>query len=228
MGFVTGHTQYVSERDGEKLLPIGIYSRIEKLTKKLESEIGSCVGADGAIFAIRKELYQPLNDFDINDLVIPLEIIKQGFRGIIEEYAFCFEKAAEGITEEYRRQVRITSRTIKSVFQKANMLNPLKYGFFSFELFSHKLLRFLVPYLLIALFASNVILLHSGIFYRVTFVGQILFYCLALFRCIGRHRNGVLRSISFAETFVVANFGILMGWVSFIRGESFVTWTKTR
>jgi cellulose synthase/poly-beta-1,6-N-acetylglucosamine synthase-like glycosyltransferase len=228
IGFVTGHTQYVSETDREKVLPIGVYSRIERLTKKLESVISSCIGADGAIFAIRKELYEPLSDSDINDFVIPLQIIRKGFRGVIEEKAICVEETAKGTKGEYDRQVRITNRTIRALFQNADMLNPLKYGFFSFELFSHKLLKFLTPYFVIALFTANIFLLIDGTFYLMTFIGQILFYSLAALGYIRKYRKGISKLIFFSETFAMANLAILMGWMNFIKGETFVTWTKDR
>ncbi|HKZ46858.1 MAG TPA: glycosyltransferase family 2 protein, partial [Thermodesulfobacteriota bacterium] len=105
VGFATGFTRYTTD---EGLIDsISLYSRIEKITKKLESKIASCVGADGAIFAIRKPLYKLLNDYDINDLVIPLNVIKQGYRGRFEDRAFCTEKAVS-YRGEFNRQVRIT------------------------------------------------------------------------------------------------------------------------
>lgn len=228
IGFVTGHTRYVSAADDDKVLPIGIYSRIETLTKKLESEISSCVGADGAIFAIRKELYLPLSDSDINDFVIPLQIIRQGFRGVIEEKAFCTEETAKDAKGEYDRQVRITNRTIRAIFKNADMLNPFKYGFFAFELFSHKLLKFLSPCFVLTLFVSNALLINQGTFYLITFIGQILFYTLAIFGYFAQHRNQISRVISFSETFTMTNLAMMMGWMTYLMGDTFTAWTKVR
>jgi len=228
IGFVTGHTKYVASTDEEKVLPIGIYSRIEKLTKMLESKISTCVGADGAIFAIRKGLYRPLNDSDINDFVIPLSVIRQGFRGVIEEKAFCIEKAAEGAKSEYNRQVRITNRTIRAISQNADMLNPLKYGFFSFELLSHKLLKLFSPYYVIALFMTNVFLIYYGTFYFMIFIGQMLFCTLAALGYLEKRSGIISQMISLAETFTMANLAILMGWLRFFKGENIVTWIKAR
>lgn len=228
IGFVTGHTTYVASTNEEKVLPIGIYSQIETLTKELESKISSCVGADGAIFAIRKELYEPLNDFDINDFVIPLQIVKQGFRGVIEEKAFCIEKAAEGPRGEYDRQVRITNRTIRAILKNADMLNPLKYGFFSFELFSHKLLKLLSPYFAIALFMTNAFLIRHATFYLIVFIGQLFFYTLAAIGYYDKRGRIMSRLISLAVTFTMVNIAILMGWVRYFKGDTYVTWTNTR
>ena len=97
IGFVTGTTKYITNDNENSVESVGLYTKIEKLTKTLESRISSCVGADGAIFAIRKNLYQPLKDYDINDFVIPLNVVKQGYRGILESNAYCIEKTASDI-----------------------------------------------------------------------------------------------------------------------------------
>ena len=80
VGCVTGFTKYITLENGENIESISLYSRIEKMTKILESSMGSCVGADGAVFGIRKNLYEPLRDVDINDFVVPLTIVSKGFR----------------------------------------------------------------------------------------------------------------------------------------------------
>ena len=126
-----------------------LYSSLERLTKTLESKIGSCVGADGAIFAIRKALFSPMNPYDINDLVIPLMIVKKGCRGVLEELAFCKEETVEEEKSEFQRQVRITNRTLRALFNYKSLLNPFRYTFFSFEIFSHKLIKFLIPFLMV-------------------------------------------------------------------------------
>ena len=98
VGLGTGSTKYNSKNPNSVSGSVGAYSKIEEITKKLESKIGSCVGADGAIFAIRKQLYQPLKEYDINDFVIPLHIIRQGYRAVLVEHAFCTEETAKGIS----------------------------------------------------------------------------------------------------------------------------------
>lgn len=227
IGFVTGRTAYASE-DGGVAGTVGFYSMLEKLTKKLESKIGSCVGADGAIFAIRKGLYRPLRASDINDLVIPLKIVAQGYRGVLEEKAVCIEKTAGTGKGEFNRQVRITARTLKAISGNAGLLNPLSYGLFSFELFSHKVLRLLAPFFLIILFASNILLLSKGLFYKAAFIAQAVFYVCALFENRGRGFSAVRKIFSLAYTFSAVNAAIFWGWVKFIKGESFVTWSPTK
>ena len=228
VGYVTGHTAYIESKYEEKVLPIGIYSQIEKRTKVLESKIYSCVGADGAIFAIRKNLYRPLKDFDINDFVIPLQIVRQGFRGVIEEKALCIEKAAEGPRVEYDRQVRITNRTIRAVLNNAEMLNPIKYGFYSLELISHKVFKLLSPYFAIAFFMSNAFLIQHATFYLIVFIGQLSFYTIAAIGYYEKRFRKISTLISLAVTFVMVNMAIFMGWVRYFKGDTYVTWSNRR
>jgi hypothetical protein len=228
IGFVTGWTKYIAGKDDDGAGSLSMYARLELLTKKYESMIGSCVGADGAIFAIRKELYCPLKPYDINDFVIPLSIVRQGFRGVLEEKAFCFETTAGSAKGEFHRQVRITNRTIRAIVNNGTLLNPWKFGIFSFELFSHKLCRFLVPAFLIALFVSSLLLGSRNFFYLTAFIGQILFYVSAGF-ARGIERTPLLpRVFAAAHAFVMVNFAIFMAWIKYFQGATYTTWSPTQ
>lgn len=228
VGFVTGYTKYLRGGEGEGVRSIGLYSRIEKMTKALESKIGSCVGADGAIFGIRKELYKPLKETDINDLVIPLSIVRQGYRGILKENAHCIESSAGDISGEYQRQVRITNRSLRAIFSNADMINPLNSGIFSIFLVSHKLMKYLVPFFLVVLFVSSVGLISSGIVYTLTFVLLSCFFAIAL----GCRRKGNSahspRIIALISDFMIINAAVLKGWRNYIRNERSITWSPTR
>jgi cellulose synthase/poly-beta-1,6-N-acetylglucosamine synthase-like glycosyltransferase len=229
IGFVTGYTEYVLEDCESNLASVGLYAKIEILAKKLESRISSCVGADGAIFAIRKNLYQPLMSYDINDFVIPLNIIRQGYRGVFEEDAYCLEKTARDQRGEFSRQIRITSRTLRALFKYTDLLNPFKYPMFSFELISHKFVKFMVPFLLFIIFVLNsVILSRQGGIYLITFSAQILFYFLG---CLGNLQDNIkfLSKINaHCKTFILVNFAIFLGWLRYIQGETYTTWQPDR
>jgi len=227
VGFVTGWTKYLSEENGSSADSLGMYARIEFWTKTLESIVDSCVGADGAIFAIRKGLYKPLHPYDINDFVIPLQINRQGYKGLLEKNAFCLEKSAGG-KGEFLRQVRITNRTIRAIFKNAGLLSPLRYGIFSFELFSHKICRFLVPFFLIMLMSANVILLRNGAIYLILFTLQVFFYLSALLKNAGRNVKYLPGFISLFNTFVLVNAAVFWGWVTYLQGKTFTTWAPTQ
>jgi cellulose synthase/poly-beta-1,6-N-acetylglucosamine synthase-like glycosyltransferase len=232
VGFVTGGTRYVSEEDGTE--SVGFYTRLEQKIKGLESRTNSCVGADGAIFAIRKGLYRPLKSTDINDLVIPFKVIQQGYAGVYSPEAFCTERTAGSTKGEFNRQVRITTRTIRAVLGHFGLLNPLRFGLFSFFLLSHKLLRLMVPPFMLFALLANVPLLLFGYIYVLIFLGQLAFYSLAWLKYRGYDggaggEGGLLsRIMSIPYTFTSVNLAVLSGWGKFLRGETFVTWQPAR
>lgn len=226
IGFVTGRTRYLSPEGKKVRESVGVYARIESEIKRLESLVGSCVGADGAIFAIRRGLYRPLQSTDINDLVIPLKIVAQGFQGKLEEEAFCFEETAKGGVQEFHRQVRITNRTIRAIVNHRSLLNPMRHGFFSFQLFSHKVSRLLVPFFLLTLFFTNCALISDGPVYFLSGVGQMLFYLMAIIGG-GRGSNTIAWIVALSHTFAMVNLAILYAWLKYVKGETYVTWMPT-
>jgi cellulose synthase/poly-beta-1,6-N-acetylglucosamine synthase-like glycosyltransferase len=229
IGFVTGSTRYISSRAlGTIVEPISIYSRLEQLTKDLESRISSCVGADGAIFAIRKNLYKSLKRYDINDLVTPFTIIEQGYRGVFEKSAFCLEDTAKNIEGEFHRQVRITNRTIRAIASHSILLNPFRFGFFSFFLFSHKVCKLCVPFFLMTLIASNIIIAPKGGIFAIMLTLQLIFYAMAALYSTINAVSGLFSFGLIPKTFVVANCAIIVGWFRYFRGETFTTWTTGR
>lgn len=226
IGFVTGYTRYSDHRRAGAASSIGFYAALEKFTKKAESRIGSCVGADGAIFAVRKRLYKPLQETDINDFVIPLSIVRQGFRGVLEESAFCAEKAAGAGRDEFRRQVRITNRTLRALFNNLDLFNPLAYGVFSFELFSHKAAKFLAPFFMILFVACAFARTGSSSLVLVPALGVCL---LLVPGRRGERRESLLSRLqSLIRIFLTTNAAVLAGWVHFMRGRTFTTWSPLK
>jgi cellulose synthase/poly-beta-1,6-N-acetylglucosamine synthase-like glycosyltransferase len=230
VGFVTGWTRYGSsgEAGASGSTGIGIYSKLELLIKGLESRLGSCIGADGAIFAIRKELYRSLEDYDINDLVIPLSINLQGYRGVLEPGAICVEKDAGSSRGEFQRQVRITSRTIRAIMNYRGLLNPLRFGLLSFEIVSHKLCRFVAPVFLVTLAVSNLLLASGGGLFLAALAAQGIVYGAAGAAGFVSSEGLLSRVATAARTFVVVNAAMAMAWVKYWQGETYTTWSPTK
>lgn len=229
VGFVTGSTRYFTSSAGRAIEATSLYSRFERIIKSLESKINSCVGADGAIFAIRKELFLPMNPYDINDLVIPLQIVKRGFRGVLEETTYCKEEAAREIKSEFRRQVRITTRTIRAILNYKILLNPFRFTFFAFEIFSHKLMKFLTPLWMVLILITNIPLALGGsLFYKATLITQLLFYIVALIQGTEERRRLPWRFAAICHFFVWINAAYAVGLFKYISGETFISWSPER
>lgn len=230
IGWVTGTTRYESSTGESRVSSAGLYTRIERITKVLESAIGSCIGADGAIFAIRRHLYRPLHESDINDFVIPAMIKEQGYDGVLALKAYCIERSAGSVSGEFRRQVRITTRTLRAIFNHRGLLNPFRHPLFAFELTSHKLMKFIVPFALCALFIANIliILTNNNLLYIALFGFQAIVYALWIADSLGIRISFLSGPCRIAQTFCAVNLAILIGWIKFFRGEKFTTWATGR
>jgi cellulose synthase/poly-beta-1,6-N-acetylglucosamine synthase-like glycosyltransferase len=226
VGCVTGWTEYVGSNEQSP----GLYARLEMLVKDLESKIGSCVGADGAIFAIRKNLFVPLKDYDINDLVIPLNIVRQGYRVVLGKGIYCLEDSAGSSKKEFTRQTRITARTLRALFNFSDLFNFFKYPLFAFQIISHKLLKFMVPYFLILVTLSSAYLTIRGDAWLYSSAFLIL-TCCYLFWWIGYRGIKVpliSRIVSITQMFLTFNLAIAIGWIKYLQGETFTTWKTAR
>lgn len=225
VGLVTGSTRYFSSGEaGQVVLSMGLYTRLEQLLKRLESGIASCVGADGAIFALRKNLYRPLDSSDINDLVIPLQALRQGKRVIYDPAVYCREEHQSGLGDEFERQVRISNRTARALLTNLDLLNPFGYGHFAWMLLCHKWLRFLFPMLLlISLLLALAQALGGGWFYPL-YLGLVALGLLLpfYFGKAGGRLAGLL------QTFTMTNVAILVGWGRVLRNDVSVTWNARK
>jgi cellulose synthase/poly-beta-1,6-N-acetylglucosamine synthase-like glycosyltransferase len=223
VGLVTGWTRYTGP--GESGEATGAYARMEKLTKQWESAVSSCVGADGAVFALRRELYEPLEDRDINDLVIPLHAVSKGKRVVLDPEVFCFEEPAQDERKEFRRQVRITNRTLGAIMRNLKVLNPSVYGTFAFFLMSHKVLRFLVPFFFLGALLICLSLWRSSLLHAVLLLPYGILIGLALAGVFGFMEG---RAVNLAKVFLITLFAQFLGWGRFLFGKSDTTWTPQR
>lgn len=228
VGCVTGWTRYTNREGDEEAGSIGLYARIEKNVKIAETQIGSCVGADGAIFSIRKECYTPLKEYDINDFVIPLTIVSKGYRTVFEENAYCKEAVADDLQGEFNRQVRITNRTIRALWNNRHLFSIFRYKFFSIQLISHKLFKFLSPLFILAIFSSNIFAFGQGSFYQAALLLQIGVYIFATFPEPFIDMPILQKLHSFLRTFLYMNLAMTKGWFTYLKGENFVTWKSSR
>jgi cellulose synthase/poly-beta-1,6-N-acetylglucosamine synthase-like glycosyltransferase len=143
VGCVTGEARYLEGNRSAADAGERAYWDYEMQLKRLETAITSMVGGDGAIYAIRRHLWRELPENAINDFLNPLQIVAAGWRAVYESEAVCHEETAGGTRQEYRRRVRIVSRSWRAVCLVPGLLNPFRSGLFALALFSHKVLRWL-------------------------------------------------------------------------------------
>jgi cellulose synthase/poly-beta-1,6-N-acetylglucosamine synthase-like glycosyltransferase len=163
VGCVTGEARYEAHAWSTADVGERVYWDYEIQIKRAETALGSMVGGDGAIYAIRRALWRELPVDAINDFLNPLQIVAAGWRAVYEPEAICWEDTAGGIRAEYRRRVRIVSRSWRAVFQARGVLNPFRVGLFTWSLISHKMLRwFSGVFLILGMIGAGGLLASAG------------------------------------------------------------------
>jgi cellulose synthase/poly-beta-1,6-N-acetylglucosamine synthase-like glycosyltransferase len=211
----------------------GLYWRYERWLKELESRANSLVGVSGCLYAVRRALYVPIAAELISDLVIALDVYARGHVSVLVPGAVAYEHTHERADREFAMRSRVVVRSIHALVQRARLLDPLRAGFFALQLWSHKVLRYLVPELLIAiLLLSAWLALQPGpraLLYQVLVAGQLLAYVAvpaAYLLCRRLHIGTGVLSAPFY--FILANAAALWALVSYLRGVRAVTWTTVR
>ena len=202
------------------------YWNYESLIKFYEGKRGSVVGANGGLYAIRRRLFTKLPPTTIvDDFVIPLRILEQGYKVVYEAAAVAHEETTEDYGKEFGRRARIAAGNFQSLKMVPGLLLPTA-GFPAFAFWSHKLLRWCAPALMAAALVANLFLMDS-VFYRVTLFCQALFYALAYLGKAGVLKGTGRRIASVAYYFVTMNLAIVVGFWRFLRNAQKAAWDRT-
>ena len=226
-GAVIGEQAYESP-DSEAGKSESLYWRYETAIKEFESRKGSVVGGDGAIYAVRRSLFRPMRADALSDFVNPLQVVKSGYRVVYNRSALAYEETAGSYGKEFRRKVRIVNRAWRAVWSMSEMLNPLRHGTFALKLWSHKVLRWLVPFFLGALLLINIALLDRSPLYTITLLAQIAFYGLAALGALFRDRASLPSFLYIPYYFCLVNLASAKGILDAFRGETYTTWSTAR
>ena len=227
VGCVCGELQYANPDDQGAGKGEGLYWRYEQFLKRRESLLSSALGANGAIYALRRTLFVELGGDIISDFVAPLGAWRRGFRIAYEPKAVATEYSSEGFGDEFRRRRRIVSRSLYGLWTEAGVLNPCAHFFFAFQMFSHKLLRWLVPVWLLVVLAVNVPLAASA-YYGLLLALQVAFYGLAALGLLWPERLGRYWLFYVPAYFAATNGGTLLGVLSFLLGRRDRVWQPAR
>ena len=219
VGVVCGNLK-LKEDDQEE----NTYWKYEKMLKRYEDRFHSIIGANGSIYAVRKELYKPLPAEVDDDFIAPLQAYTEGYRLVLEMDAVSIEKdiSSSDMQVEFQAKKRVVIRGIQSLTHVSHLLNPFRYPAISFELISHKILRWSIPFLLIAILALNFFMPRSPL-YSIIFLAQIAFYSAAV--------TGILsgfRPFYIPAYFVSANTAVFMAALQYLAGGRSRTWDKKR
>ena len=187
VGYVTGKMVYVNEEGTLVGDGCSAYMKYENLLRAYETRIGSVVGVDGGIDAIRKELYEKMNNDQLPDFILPLKVVAKGYRVVYEPKALLKEKTLNLPKDEYQMRVRVTLRALWALFDMRHFLTSRKNRLFAWQLWSHKLLRYFCFIFIVLALISNLFLITKTYFYAGFFVVQIVLYLLSFMSLVVSH-----------------------------------------
>lgn len=228
VGGVAGDQRYFKQKDAANAGEHAYWS-FDRMLKRAESAAGNTISGTGAIYAIRRALFRPAPSGVTDDFATSTGVIAQGYRLVFADDAIGYEEAAHTSGVEFGRKTRVINRGLRGVLARRELLNPLRHGFYSLQLFSHKVLRRLVFLPLLVLLAVNPFLWSEGMIYQATGILQAAVYGCAL---IGASASGtrVGRAKPFAIPFYfcLVNVACLVACVQLLRGRRIELWDPQR
>ena len=222
VGCASGELMLGDPDRGEAIRGMGLYWKMEKLVRELESASGSVVGATGALYAVRRNLLAQLSmETILDDLLVPMRVLRQGWRVVFDPRAQVWDSPDLGVEREFARKVRTLSGNYQLLQLEPWLLsneNPARFAFVS-----HKLLRLLVPFALCATLVAS-FFVHEPI-YRIAFIGQVAFYGLSAWALVRPKSGPLARVAEAAFTFVLLNTAAALAFANFISGRK-AAWVR--
>jgi len=234
VGCVSGEKRVAGK--GSAVSAEGIYWKYESALKKWDAELYSVVGAAGELFAIRTDLFKPVEpDTLLDDFIISLRIAEQGYTIQYDPEAYSVEEPSASVREELKRKIRISAGGIQSIIRMKELLNPFRFGILSFQYFSHRVLRWtLAPLgLPVMLLCSGIIASVEGFFnfhsfYTWLFWGQVIFYVSAISGWMLEERNISFKFLYIPYYFFIMNLAVYLGFARYIKKKQSVNWERAK
>jgi cellulose synthase/poly-beta-1,6-N-acetylglucosamine synthase-like glycosyltransferase len=204
----------------------GLYFRYENFIRHLEGLRGNLIGCNGAIYAIKRDLFIPVPNHVPNDFFHPMSVLKRGLYSVFEQRAVAYEKPSESQTEEFKRRKRIVTRSFGAVIEISR-----QYGFFSgnglLNLISHKIFRWFGFPIMLLLLLLNLVLLRNPFFLGIFYL-QIIFYLFGVFGFFLNKYGYKTKLFYIPFYFLLINFAGVFGLIDYFRGQRTVTWKSAK
>ncbi len=227
VGAVSGRYQYFDPAGNS---PTGLgtmaFWNYENLIKTFQSRIRTITGCCGCIYSVRRAAYTELAPDIISDLVQPLWVIQKGYRVMFEDRALAYEETTQSTAEEFSMRVRVVTRAMRGLLSVPGLFKLRKHAWTTFQLLSHKVLRWLVALFLVVLLAASAALAGRP-FYRALLLLQLAFYLAALLSTVlPLHRRWKLLGIPLY--FCTLNAAAALSLIELLRGRKYAIWQPVR
>lgn len=221
VGAVSSEDRFMSKDGG--VAGEGAYVKYEMWLRKQESQLAGLVGLSGSFFAARKSVCQQWDIHSPSDFNTALNCAQAGLKAVTAPDVLGYYEDLKDASKEYARKIRTVIRGMTALQRHPTVLNPMQFKLFAFQVISHKLMRWLVPWFLLGLFILSALLATDGIIYALALIGQLAFYGLAIAAHYGSAllRNNLIKIIYF---FVQVNVAIFDASCRFLSGVRMTTW----
>ncbi len=228
VGCVAGRLIYVDPSDSKVGRGAQSYWSYETFLKEHESRIFSLIGASGCLYAVRRSAYVALYPEACSDFIIATKMVEQNLRAVYEPAAVCTEETNRQTGKELTMRVRVIAQTFTDLWRHRAMMNPFRSGFYAVQLLSHKVMRYAVPFFLIAILVTSGILAPYSMLYFILVLGQLGCYLTALVSWVLERAGVHNRMLALPLYFVLSNLAALIAFYQFLRGERYAHWETNR
>jgi cellulose synthase/poly-beta-1,6-N-acetylglucosamine synthase-like glycosyltransferase len=228
VGCVSGRLVYLNPSESRVGSGARSYWGYEVFLKTHESRVCSLIGASGCLYAVRRSAYIPLYPEACSDFIIATKMVEQGLRAVYEPEAVCYEETNQQSRKEMKMRVRVIAQTLADLWRHRPMMNPFRAGFYAIQLLSHKILRYCVPFFLIAVFAASAVLAATSRVYLAFALIQVACYLTALVGWLLERAGVRNRLLALPHYFAVANIASLIAFYKFFQREKYATWEPVR
>ena len=229
VGCVGGDLHYEKEPANTSAEGRALFWGYERQLRVWESQVHSIIGVAGCVYAMRKSLYVPLHPAVISDFVQPGGVTSRGYRTVLEPRALAFEPVESySLGEELYRRARVITRGLRGAFTMPDLLNPFRHPWFATLLWSHRVLRWLVPVFLLLLLAASIPLASRGLLFQLVLAGQLAVYGAGAVAYALERWRVRLPGAFIPLYFCVVNLAPLLALAWIARGEKKVAWETGR
>ncbi len=223
IAYVSGRLSIVNQNASDVSNAEANYWDRDIAAREIEGRIQTITAGNGALYACRTKDYYDFNPIECHDSAMPPLYALQGKRAIANHDAIAYEKAGEVIEDEFGRKVRMNREILKQILPDVRILNIFKHKWFSYFYLGHRTCRYLLWISHLILLVSNMLLIQNSWFYLMTFLGQVLFYLLALIKIITKSKNKYLVLIYYYTVTIIAQW---VGVYRILTGKTKPFWEK--
>jgi cellulose synthase/poly-beta-1,6-N-acetylglucosamine synthase-like glycosyltransferase len=227
VGCVAGTLVYESTEHNQTGQGGAAYWNYELGLRRAESALGSLVGVSGCLYAVRRSAYRPIAPELISDFVIAMRLREQGLRTILDSEAVCFEASLEETAQELSMRVRVAVRSIHALVSERRLLNPIRYGRYAWQLWSHKVLRYASPFFWIVALGTSLALAARPL-YLALFLLQLVLIAAGIAGFLLQPRTQSSTLLTKPYYFLLTNLASLLATLRYFTGERIVTWKPIR